>query len=183
MKHYLGIACVALGLSTATGYLAAQDSAASPPPAAKTGEGKPPTEAEIKAEEARILGLRADQELRSRLDDTVWNDVDLHAGQPGQVWLFRPAARKAKKDVREWYLNDDVKLPLVGTWAVQKSEILLYALDGTLIGRGKYDDDEIVGHFIDPDRKKAFGKFRLREETKRSYRVLPLRVITPTLGR
>ncbi len=185
-QQRLGLVALSLVLWTASGQLVAQDGTESTEPVVtpapldydpKTGEKKPPTPAEEKAEAERKRSIKADLELRARLSDTVWNDLDLYAGQPGQVWMFHPPVRRGTKTVREWYLNDDVGLPLVGSWEVNKAEILLYAMDGKLIGRAKYDEDEIVGRFIDPDRHKEFGQFRLREETKRNYRVLPLRVI------
>ena len=195
MKRYqqgLEFVCLSLVLWTAAGQLAAQDekpntkpptNATAKPYDSKSG-GTTAQQIEVEnVEEERQRIIRADYELRSRLDDTVWNDLDIRAGKPGQVWMFRPAVQRGKRTVREWYLNDDVGLPLVGTWEVNKSEIVLYALDGTLIGRGKYAEDEIVGRFIDPDRRQDFGQFRLREETKRNYRVLPLRVTKRTLGK
>ncbi len=192
LQQSLGLVCLTFVLWTVTGQLAAQDAAATAEPmepaAAKpydtTGAiPKPLTPAEQKAEDERKRVIKADYELRARLGDTVWNDLDLHFGQPGQVWMFRPLARRGTKNVREWYLNDDVGLPRVGSWDVKQEEILLYAMDGKLVGRGKYADDEIVGSFIDADRHREFGKFRLREETKRNYRVLPLKVRTRTLGK
>ncbi|MDB5337525.1 MAG: hypothetical protein JWN70_3144 [Planctomycetaceae bacterium] len=191
-KQSLGLICLTLVLWTAAGRLSAQDGTTSTEPLetpatqptdAKSADKKPPTPAEVKAEIERKRVIKADHELRARLDDTVWNDLDLNYGQPGQVWMFRPLARRGTKNVREWYLNDDVGLPLVGTWEVKQEQIVLYALDGKLIGRGKYDEDEIVGSFIDADHHREFGKFRLREETKRNYRVLPMRVRTRTLGK
>lgn len=192
LKQSLGLACLTFVLWTAAGQLAAQDGtataepmepAATKPYDTNAAVQKPPTPAEVKAEAERKRVIKADYELRARLGDTVWNDLDLHYGQPGQVWMFRPLAQRGSKNVREWYLNDDVGLPLVGSWDVKQEEVLLFALDGKLVGRGKYADDEIVGSFIDADRHREFGKFWLREETKRNYRVLPLKVRSRTLGK
>jgi len=192
LQHYFGLVCLTFVLGAGAGSLIAQDGtvsteplepAATKPYNLKPGDAKPLTEEAKKAEDERKRIIKADQELQARLDDTVWNDLDLYAGQPGQVWMFRPGVRRGKKIVREWFLNDDVGLPLVGTWEVKNEELRLYALDGTLMGRGKYDEDEIIGRFIDADHHREFGQFRLREETKRNYRVLPLRVTKRTLGK
>ena len=192
MNNHLRSGCLAgltllwLGVPV---LLHAQDEAAPAKPAktstAKTpaAEAIAPTPAELQAEVLRQRSVRKDQEIRSRLENTVWNDLDLRAGQPGQVWMFHPPVQHGNKEVRDWYLNDDVKLPRIGSWQVKNQELLLYALNGSLIGKGTYENDEINGKFIDPDRKKEFGKFQLREETKRNYRVLPLKIIKPTLGK
>ena len=190
MNHYLRSVCV-FGLAVlccgAPGAIRAQDEVektpAPKPAKAPSTLSFLPTALELKAEEDRRRARRQDSELRSRLANTVWNDLDLRAGQPGQVWMFHPPKQQGGKDVRDWYLNDDVRLPRVGSWDVKDQGIMVFAMNGTLIGRGKYADDEITGHFIDPDRKQEYGKFRLREETKRNYRVLPLRVNQPRLGK
>ena len=187
MKQQLAFVVVALLLASPTAYLAAQDDTASSDPAQKpydtnSSDQKPLTPAEIKAEEDRKKAIKADHELRARLSETVWNDLDLRAGDSGQVWLFRAPALVGKKEIRDWYLNDDDKLPRVGSWNVKNGEIQLFALDGTLMGRATYDEDEIVGRFVRPN-KQEFGQFRLREETKRAYRVLSMRIIKRTLGK
>lgn len=191
VKQLIAFVVLTLALAGSPDFLAAQNEA---PPAdaaqpatqkpydTKPGSEKPPTPAEIKAEEDRKKALKADYELRARLAETVWNDLDLRAGDSGQVWMFRAPVRVGKKEVRDWFLNDDAKLPKVGSWEVQNGEILLFALDGTLMGRGTYADDEIVGRFVRPN-KQEFGQFRLREETGRAYRVLSMRVIKRTLGK
>ena len=140
---------------------------------------KPLSLEEQRAEEKRNKALKYDNELRSRLEHTVWNDLDLRAGDPGQVWMFRRPAEVAGKVERPWLLNDNKGLPRVGSWQVKDGEILLTAMDGTVMGRGKYHGDEIVGKFIDADHHREFGQFRLREETKRNYRVLSMRDNAP----
>lgn len=194
LKPTFGFVCLTLALWPALGRLPAQDGTTSTEPLenpatkpydTNSTDKQPMTPEELKAEAERKRVLKADQELRARLNNTVWNDVDLYPGQSGQVWMLRPVARRDTKNVREWFLNDRVGLSMVGTWEVKQEELVLYAMDGKLVGRGKYDDDEdeIVGSFIDPDHHREFGKFRLREETKRNYRVLPLKVRTRTLGK
>lgn len=138
---------------------------------------KPLTAEERRAEEIRRKKLKADYELRHRLANTVWNDLEITAGAPGQVWMLRPTIRVGNRDEAAWFLNDDKGLPRVGSWEVSDGEILLKAMNGTLVGRGQYKDDEINGRFIDADHHREFGHFKLREETKRNYRVLPLRGI------
>lgn len=193
-QHYLRFACLIVALGTLAGQLAAQDGTESTEPVetktaaqkayeAKLAIGKPPTPAQLKAEAERKRVLKSDQETRARLKDTIWNDLDIPGGQSGQVWMLRPLVKRGTKEVGEWILNDEQGLKSVGTWEVAQEEVLLRAKNGTLIGRGKYAEDEIVGNFIDADRHRDFGKFRLREETKRNYRVLPLKVITRTLGK
>lgn len=141
----------------------------------KPGVDKPLTAEERRVEEIRKKKLKADYELRHRLSNTVWNDLEIRAGAPGQVWMLRPPVPVGKREESAWFLNDDKGLPRVGSWEVKDGEILLKAMNGTLIGRGKYKDDEINGRFIDTDHHREFGQFKLREETKRNYRVLPLR--------
>lgn len=137
------------------------------------------TPAEKTAAELRKRLLKLDGELRSRLEDTVWNDLDLRAGDPGQAWLLREAKQVGTRVERAWYLNDDKGLPRVGSWQVKDGEILFTAMNGTVVGRGTFNDDEIVGKFIDATHHREFGTFRLREESKRNYRVLPMRDINP----
>lgn len=193
-QDYLRLVCWTVVLWTAAGQLAAQDGTVSTEPMetksaaqkayeAKLAEGKPPTPEQLKAEAERQRISKSDQETRARLKDTVWNDLDLPGGQPGQVWMLRPLVKRGGKEIGNWILNDAEGLKRVGTWEVSQEEVLLRAQNGTLIGRAKYAEDEIIGRFIDADRHREFGQFRLREETKRNYRVLPLRVIKPTLGR
>ncbi len=144
---------------------------------------KPLTLAEQKAAEDRKKALKVDYELNARLENTVWNDLDIRAGEPGQLWMLRSPKRVGQKVERAWHLNDSKGLPRVGSWSVKGGEVVLTAMNGTVIGRGKYNDDEIVGKFIDADHHREFGQFRLREETKRNYRVLSMHEQVPARRR
>ena len=106
-----------------------------------------------------------------KLELSIWNDVHLQGGMSGQVWLFGAAQTKGTKTVRPWYLNRGNRLELVGSWEIQKEELVLFAEDGVIIGRAKANEDRLVGQFVNADRKVNYGRFELMLENSRPYRV------------
>lgn len=132
---------------------------------------------------ARNAAAKRDSEIRGRLRNTIWNDVDLAPGTPGQVWYLRTVTTKSGNSSHEWYYSNTSGLSLAGSWEVKAEQIELKATDGTLMGRCKLQDESLVGQFLDPVRKQPFGGFRLEEESGRRYRVLQFRVIDPNAGK
>lgn len=179
-------ALVVAGLVAVPG-LSAQDDAAAPAPSADPISAavdeatapppKPKTLQEIRSEKAAREAAKRSDELRVRLANTVWNDVDLDVGSPGQVWMLRPPKLVGKRIERAWFLNDEKGFNRVGSWEVKDGQLLLMAMNGSLVGRGTYDDDlqQITGKFIHADHHREYGKFQLLQESERRYRAIPMR--------
>lgn len=165
-------------------YLSAQDKtekkdAPTEPMAEANASGvtKPKTAKELLEEEKKLKAARLSDEFRIRLARTVWNDIDIDAGGPGQIWMLQPPKQVGKRIERAWLLNDEKGLSRVGSWDVKDGKLLLTAMNGSLVARGTYDDDAelITGKFINADSHQEYGQFRLREESQRRYRVVPMR--------
>lgn len=175
-----------LALLFATDLVLAQDP---PAAAAKSPTGKPAVlseEQKLKAEEDRRRQIREDVELRARFANTIWNDVQLTAGEPGYTWWLRTQKNKGPEStwVRKWNLSTQKDLPEVGTWDVKQGELLLIAPDGRIVARGKLDaEDEVQGEYYNPDRKQTYGSFQLIEQNLRQYTIVPFRAIDPQAGK
>lgn len=184
--------CCLCGLAVAglmvVPYLSAQDETEKKDPAtdpaaeAKADDPagpmlKPKTAKELLDEENKQKAARRSDEFRIRLEHTVWNDIDIDAGGSGQIWMLQPPKQVGKRIERAWLLNDEKGLSRVGSWDVKDGKLLLMAMNGSLVGRGTYNDDEelITGKFINADSHREYGQFRLREESQRRYRVVPMR--------
>ncbi|MDB5390656.1 MAG: hypothetical protein JWM11_6302 [Planctomycetaceae bacterium] len=163
------------------------DAAAEPKPkAAKSREEKPTPDQELKAEKERLRLIKVDVELRARFANTVWNDVQLTAGESGYTWWLKIRKNKGPEKTweRKWHLSDQKQLPEVGTWDVKKGELLLIATDGRVVARGRMDqDEEVHGEYYNPDRKQTYGSFHLIEENRRQYTIVPFRVIDRNAGK
>jgi hypothetical protein len=160
--------------------------AASIPQAGKSKKDQPTPQEILKAEKERLRRINVDIELRARFSNTTWNDVQLPAGSPGYTWWLRTRKNKGPESTwaRKWHFSDQTQLPEVGTWDVKNGELLLFAADGRVVARGKMDkDEEVIGQCYNPDRKQSYGSFQLVEQYRRSYTIVPFRVIDPQAGK
>lgn len=139
-----------------------------------------------KKEQERQRMLRKDVELRALFANTLWNDTELRAGDPGSRWWLRIRKNKGAETTwtRKWNLSDHRDLPEVGSWDVRQGELLLLAADNRIVARGTLDEfGEVHGHYYNPDRKYTFGSFHLIQEHERLYTVGPFHVIDPNAGK